>query len=153
SNLYGSFTQMLSTTHYNNDLYVTGRYGYVMNGEFIGNLILTKYNPQGQVEWEQIFSEQNGNEAEGIVAKVNSQGEVIVFLIPSVFESTHVVRVKKYTNAGNLVWETEKDVHNALLRAFFLDDNDNIYIAGSSKENVSDLTPKFTLMKYSDSGA
>lgn len=154
SNLYGSSTQMLSSTRDNNDnTYITGRYGYIVNNEYVGTFVLTKYNAQGNIDWEKEFNSQNGNEASGIVAKVNSQGEIIVFLLPNPFESTDKLKIKTYSAAGNLIWETDKTVHNATLRAFFLDDQDNIYASGSAKEQELDLTPSFFTAKFSGSGA
>lgn len=153
-NLFSSATQMLFSTRDNNDnTYVTGRYGQIINNEYVGTFVLTKYNAQGSIDWEKEYNSQNGNDANGIVAKVNSQGEIIVFLLPSTFESSALLKIKKYTAGGDLVWETDKTVHNATLRTFLFDDDDNIYISGSAKEQEPDMAPSFFTAKFSNSGA
>jgi len=147
-----SNTRMLSSTFdSDSNTYVTGDFGVIENNQYFRNFFVAKYNMNGEVEWEKDFNQQNGNEAEGIVAKIDSEENLIVFLLPNP-ESALPLRIKKYNTAGNLIWETEKELHTALLRAFFLDDNNNIYVGGYSKENIADDFPVFTTIKYTSEG-
>lgn len=147
-----SNTRMLnSTVDENNNLYVTGDYGMIENNQYFQNFFVAKYNEAGEVEWQHSFNEQNGDETNGIMTKVNSNNELLVFLIPNNQENLPL-KLKKYSAEGNLIWEKEKQVFAPIFRAFFLDDQNNIYIAGSSKENEMDQWAKFTLIKFSDAG-
>lgn len=149
--LSSSNTRMLNSVTDSENTYVTGDFGIIENNEYYRNFFVAKYNEAGEVAWEKDYNIQNGNEANGIVAKVDSAGNVIVFLLPSP-ESTLPLRIKKYTATGDLIWEIEKEMHNALLRAFFLDADDNLYIGGNSKENIADAFPVFTTIKYTAEG-
>lgn len=147
-----SNTRMLNSAVDSNDnLYVTGDYGVIENNQYYSNFFVAKYDDAGSLEWERSFNEQNGNETNGIMVKVNSNDEVLVFLVPGNTD-TLPIRLKKFDPEGNLIWETEKQVYEPILRSFFLDHQNNIYIAGSSKENESDQWASFTTIKFSDSG-
>lgn len=150
--LSASNTRMLASTHdADNNTYVTGDFGVIESNQYFRNFFVAKYNEEGAIVWQKDYNTQNGNEANGIVAKVDSGGNLIVFLLPSP-ESTLPLRIKKYTPSGDLVWETEKEIHTALLRVFFLDDANNIYIGGNSKESPADDFPVFTTIKYTSEG-
>lgn len=136
----------------NNNTYVTSSFGAYENGEYITKLSVVKYDDQGDIAWEKIFNPAaNGYGSTGISVAINSSGEVVVYLSPSVFEDDPL-RLKKYDNQGNLLWEIQKNVYGASLYVFFTDANDNIYIAGSSRENQADSFPVFTAMKFSTTG-
>lgn len=147
-----SNTRMLSSIFdSDNNTYVTGDFGVIENNQYYRNFFVAKYNQDGEVEWEKDYNQQNGNEAEGIVAKTDSEENLIVILLPNP-ESALPLRIKKYDSEGNMIWEIEKEVYTALLRAFFLDDNNNIYVGGYSKENIADDFPVFTTIKYTSEG-
>lgn len=150
--LSSSNTRILSSTaDSENNTYVTGDFGVVENNQYIENYFVSQYNEAGEVQWEKNFSPQNGNESNGIVAKVDTDDNLIVFLLPNPY-ADFPLRIKKYTPSGNLIWETEKEVHTALFSAYFLDDDNNIYVSGSAKENASDELPVFTTLKYNAEG-
>src|SRR5690606_20934573 len=147
-----SNTRMLSSIFdSDNNTYVTGDFGVIENNQYYRNFFVAKYNQDGEVEWEKDYNQQNGNEAEGIVAKTDSEENLIVILLPNP-ESALPLRIKKYDSEGNMIWEIEKEVYTALLRAFFLDDNNNIYVGGYSKENIADDFPVFNTIKYTSEG-
>lgn len=146
-----SGTRMLTTTHHENNMYATGDFNTIENNQLFPNFFVSKYNEDGTVAWQKIFNEQNDNASNGIIARVNQQGELIVILIPNP-SSSYPIRLKKYTPEGELIWETEKEIENALLRAFFLDEAGNIYISGNSKEDPADQSPVFTTIKYNGEG-
>jgi len=152
SNKGSSNTEMLfAVSDENSNTFVTGRYGTIENDQYITNYILVKYNNQGKVDWEKVFNPGNGNESNGIIARVNSAGEIIVYLIPSSFDN-FPIRLKKYDANGILIWEKEKMVYNPSLYTCFLDKNDNIYLSGSSLQNQSDPVSVFTTIKFNSSG-
>lgn len=136
----------------NNNTYVTSSFGAYENGAYITKLSVVKYDDQGDVSWEKIFDPAaNGYGSTGISVAINSAGEVVIYLSPSVFEDDPL-RLKKYDNQGNLLWDIQKNVFSSSLYVFFTDANDNIYIAGSSQENQTDPFPVFTAMKFSTTG-
>ncbi|GAA5029833.1 hypothetical protein GCM10011506_18410 [Marivirga lumbricoides] len=150
--LSSSNTRMLnSTVDSENNTYVTGDFGVIENNQFIMNYFVAQYNEAGEVQWEKNFSPQDGIEPGGIVVKVDTDDNLIVFLLPNPY-TVLPLRINKYTPSGDLIWEIEKEVHSALFSAFFLDDDNNIYVSGSAKENDSDDFPVFATLKYNAEG-
>src|SRR5690606_33317913 len=150
--LSASNTRMLySTFDSYNYTYVTGDFGVIENNQYFQNFFVAKYNENGAVEWEKDYNSQNGNESNGIVAKVDLDNNIVVFLIPDPY-SNLPIRIKKYSTTGDLLWEMEKEVQSPLFRSFFIDQENNIYMAGSALENPSDPFPVFTVTKISSSG-
>ncbi|MFA5417634.1 MAG: T9SS type A sorting domain-containing protein [Bacteroidales bacterium] len=148
----GSNSQILNAiTDQFNNTYVTSQFGTIESDLYISNYELMKYNDQGVVEWEMVFNPANGNASDGIVVGANQAGEVIVYLIPSPYEGLPL-KLKKYDTGGSLIWETEKQVYMPELYTFMIDKENNIYIAGSSYENMSDPNAVFTVIKFSDAG-
>jgi len=153
SNLFASTSSMVTTLNDADDnTFVIGRYGIFENDEYIDNFVLTKYNPQGIVEWEITFSSLNGEFIDNMLAKINSQGEIIIALLPDPFQNNQTLKLKKINTQGNIIWETEKILHSASIKTIFFNDNNNIIIAGSSRENITDPYPSFLTMKFSESG-
>ncbi len=152
SNNGGSNIQLLNTiTDQANNLYATSQYGTIENDVYITNNTLTKYNTQGVIEWSKVFNPNNGNASEGIAVHCNNNGDIIVYLVPSSYDGDPI-RIKKYDAAGTLIWEFEKQLDTPNLRTFLIDDENNIYIAGSSFENFTDSHAIFTIIKIADNG-
>lgn len=144
--------QILSTVNdSNNNIYVSGQYATIVNNEYFENFQIVKYNETRDVEWQKTFNQDNGNPSSGIIADVDTSGNIIVYLLPNGFEDQSI-RLKKYDPQGNLLWETEKDYFNPNLYEMFFDDSENIYIAGTSLQEQTDSNSIFTISKFSSSG-
>lgn len=144
--------QILSTVNdSNNNIYIAGQYGTIVNNEYIENFQIVKYNDVGQVEWQKTYNQDNGNSSNGIFIGVDNSDNIIVCLIPYDFED-QFIRLKKYDSQGNLLWETEKDYFNANIYEMFFDDSDNIYFAGTSLQEQTASNAIFTISKFSSSG-
>ncbi|GHC60837.1 hypothetical protein GCM10008083_27340 [Ulvibacter litoralis] len=153
SNEGGSSSIMLNTIEEGNNIYTTSEvFGTVIDDVYYSTKSLIKYNDEGDVVWTKEF---NGNIDDlgtdfGIDIKIDSSGNVIVYLIPSIYNFQQTPsRLIKYDAEGNLIWQVDKLYNAPNMFAFFLDDFDNIYISGSSFENISDTNPKFTTSKFS----
>jgi hypothetical protein len=125
--------------------------GEVEEGSFIQSFVVTKYNPDGIIDWEKIYNPTNGNGSNGIIIKTTAANELIVYLVPEGF-GPQSVKLKKYDASGALLWEFEKPVINANLYALFTDDAGNVYLGGSVLENESATSPVFMTMKVSPDG-
>lgn len=145
-----SRTEMLTAwTDEMSNTYVTGRYDSITDNYLLTTYIIVKYDESGAVEWEREFNEFNGNAANGIMARVTSTGDVVVYLIPNFGEP---IKLKKYNTDGELLWEAEKTTFNGSFYTFFLDPAGNIFLGGSAFENETDQFGKFAVIKYSASG-
>jgi len=155
-NIYSSdafASQALSAVHDDdNNSYVAGVFSTVSGDRGISNYYVKKYSPTGNLEWEKVFNPSNGNESNGIKILANSNGELMVYLIPSE-DAAYPLKVKKFTSDGTLLWDFSKNVFGSKLYAFFLDDSGNAYISGKAKENDSDIFGVFTTIKISNTGS
>ena len=144
-------TMLSSVNDSNNNVYVAGQYGTIVNNEYFENFQIVKYNDLGQVEWQKNYNQDNGNPSNGIIINVDTSDNIIVYLVPNGYEDQSI-RLKKYDPQGNLLWETEKEYFNPNLYQLFLDDSDNIFLAGTSLQEQADSNKIFTISKFSSSG-
>lgn len=148
----GSNTRMLSgIPGMDNSTYITGDYGVIENDVYYRNFFVAKYDEAGNVEWQKAFSELNNNKAAGIRVLEDSEGNLIVFLLPNP-QDDFPYKLKKYSSSGELQWEVVKEVYSSEMQTFFLDKNDAIFVAGSSKEDSTDPSVKFLTVKYEADG-
>lgn len=134
-----------------NNAYVTGIFGTFEDNVYTNNYFATKYNAQGEIAWEKVYNQQNGNESNGIQLTTTKSGDVVVYLIP---EGIGAVPIKliKYNPDGTLAWEFEKEVIDAEMYAFFTDNDGNVIVAGTSRENEGDENLAFTVLKVAADG-
>jgi len=144
-------TMLSSVNDSNNNVYVAGQYGTIVNNEYVENFQIVKYNDLGQVEWHKIYNQDNGSPSNGIIINVDASENIIVYLVPNGFEDQSI-RLKKYDPQGNLLWETEKEYFNPNLYEMFFDDSNNIFLAGTSLQEQTDSNLIFTISKFSASG-
>ncbi len=155
SNDGGSVSQMLNAVADGSNVYVTSTFGTIVNGEYVSNKSLVKYNENGEVAWSKIYYGSNDGLGPdfGISVQVDSSGNPVVYLIPSSFSfEPEPSRLIKYDADGDLIWQTDSYFTSPQMYTFFLDASDNVYIAGSSYENEADTTSKFTTAKFSSVG-
>jgi len=136
----------------NNNIYSIGDYGVVENYNYYQTYFITKYNENGEVEWDKSFNELNGYLANGITARITNEDELVVVLLPNTYNNSFPMRVLKYDSEGNLLWETEKTVHNATIRTVFLDESNNIFLAGIGTETETSFLQKILTFKISNTG-
>lgn len=152
-NMGGSITKMEeSFADENGNIIVSGRYGQITDDvSFIQNFFVTKYNSEGDELWMHNFNPENGNPANTIRIKVNSQGETIVVLSSSYFESLPVL-IKKYSASGELIWEMEKPLIMGDINDLLIDNQDNIYVSGNAHESENEYSPRFAVFKIDTNG-
>jgi len=147
----GSNVQLLNSfVDKDNNIYVTNRVGVIENNQYTENYGLIKYNDNGNIEWEKVFT-KNEDKCEGLAAIADKNGNIVVYLIPNSDEGNPLV-IKKYNTQGNLIWEYHKEMINPKLYKILIDGNNNIILTGNAKENSSDPNSVFTVIKFSNNG-
>lgn len=137
----------------NSNTYVISDFGSYAEGEYIQNFVLTKYNENGNVVWEKVYNTLEEGEYPSVQVKIDTDDNIILAFVPSsVVEDPGPLKLKRLTPDGDLIWETEKEIFSPKLETFFMDESNNIYLAGSARENPLDPYPNFFTIKYSDSG-
>lgn len=143
----------------NDNIYVVSNYHKIENLENVAYNSIIKYSSGGQIEWENELDKWYNS----VQIHVNSNDELIVAILPfggNLDQEGNVqhqpFQVMKYSSSGALLWHIEKEVHlpiiNNKLDYSFLDDQNNIYVAGNVVENENDGLSKLFLIKISDAG-
>lgn len=142
-------TPISSVSDENGNTYVLGEYKIVNNTDpLLVQIFLTKYDSHGQIEWHQNVESTNMSKA---FININSVGELIITVFP-LYEEQGNLKIKKYSDAGALLWSKEKQLNSASINSVISDEQGNIVIGGSAKENISDSNVSFLLIKFSSQG-
>lgn len=134
--------------------YVTGAY-YIFNAGLVQldtHYFILKYTATGEIEWQKIYNAENGNEAHGIIVTTDGEDNVIITLLPHQEQQQGILKIKKYTTEGNLLWEDDKAVHNGRFVTVETGDDGAVYIGGTAKEAEDDFFAKFAAIKYGANG-
>lgn len=118
------------------------------------NLLLTKYDPESNMLWQQTFNNSTNGNDYGVAVKTDGSGNIFV-ACASYRGSTndYDYNILKYNSSGTLQWQTyyngtgsSYDVPTALV----LDGSGNIYVTGTSVQtgNLND----YLTMKLNSSG-
>lgn len=127
----------------------TGQYFNLADGMLNSNYFLVKHNAQGIVAWQAVYNTDNGNPAEGIIARADTNGNSFVCLLPQFGEP---FTVKKLSADGQELWETEISLTNAQVQVMETGADGSVYLGGVAYENESSTTPSFLGIKISDTG-
>jgi uncharacterized delta-60 repeat protein len=148
-------TMFYSVPDSQGNTYVTGAY-YIFNAAQVSldtNYTLVKYNATGGVEWEKVFSPQNGNLAYGIIVRTDDEDNVILALLPHVEQDNGVLKLKKFSPDGNELWTIQKSLENARIMAMEIGNDESVYIGGTAKDNPEEFSGKIAALKFSASGS
>lgn len=133
----------------NGNTFATGQYFNFADGILNSNYFLVKYNVQGAVAWEKVYNAENGNPAEGIIGRADTNGNSFVCLLP---EFGAPFTVKKISANGEELWETEISLVNPQLQVMETGADGSLYLGGVAYQNESSTTPSFVGIKISATG-
>lgn len=120
------------------------------------NVVLIKYDPNGQKLWETQWDSPTHEDDQGQFLEINNAGELIVVGSTSSYSGSFYngILVLKFDTTGNLIWESVyqgiNDHNNAT--DVVLDNADNIYISGDSEEGTSG-NRDYIALKYNSAGS
>ena len=131
--------------------YVTG---YISNENTGNDIVLIKYDPEGDTVWMKYYNGTEDSDDEGCAISVGSDGSIyVVGTVRNNFTGRDII-VLKYKSTGELEWASNysylsvyaDDIGNDLV----VDNNGNIYITGSSKNSAGNTI--LITQKYSADG-
>lgn len=131
--------------------YVTG-YAYEEGNN--NDIVLIKYNPQGEYVWAKSYNGSASLNDEGKGIRIDNEGNIFVVGFAEIEGKSTDIAILKYSPDGDLVWDNFfrssesplSDVGNAIA----LDLNGNIYVTGYAKDD--DGLKDFVVIKYDQSG-
>jgi uncharacterized delta-60 repeat protein len=133
----------------NGNTFSTGEYFAFANGTLNASYFLVKHNAQGAVAWETVYNAENGNPAEGIIGRADTNGNTFVCLLPLFGEP---LKVKKLSPGGQELWENQISLTNAQVRVLEIGTDGSVYLGGVAYENEGDQNPSFVGIKISATG-
>lgn len=133
----------------NGNTFSTGEYYSFAAGMLNSNYFLVKHNAQGAVAWQVVYNTDNGNPAEGIIARADTSGNAFVCLLPQVDQP---LTLKKLSPNGEELWETELSVINGQVQVMETAADGSIYLGGVAYENEGSNNPSFVGIKISATG-
>lgn len=126
-----------STADGNGNLYTTGNTFVPGNG---ADVLLTKYDPEGNLLWQQTYDHQGQNDY-GVAILHHANGELTVAAALHDATDSFDVGLLRYDGSGNLLWsysydyEGQYDVPTALAE----DAQGNLYVCAASLGSSTDL--------------
>jgi len=127
----------------------TGQFFNFADGMLNSNYYIVKHNAQGTVAWQTVYNTDNGNPAEGIIARADNNGNSFVCLLPQFGEP---FTIKKLSADGQELWEKEINLTNGQLQVMETGADGSVYLGGIASENESSTTPSFLGIKISAAG-
>lgn len=142
---------MLYSFHDNNGgTLATGRYYNFDDGMLNANYFVVKHNSEGDIAWEKVYNAENGNPANGLMARADADGNIYVALLPD-FDIT-AITIKKLSPAGNELWETELELTFPQVYVMEPGPDVALYLGGTAYENAEDSSSSFVAVKLNSAG-
>lgn len=109
---------------------------------------IMKQDQEGNILWKNDLQTYTSN-VHATAMDVNSKDEIIVAL-SDVYGTT--ITVQKYSPNGELVWQSEKETIRPEMSKIRIDEQDNIFVAGTTFRQEEPNKQQFTVLKFGDDG-
>jgi len=137
----------------NGNTFSTGSYYSYANGMLNNNYFLVKYNTGGIVAWDAVFNSDNGNAAEGILARADTHGNTYVCLLPSFEQNPPALKVIKLSPEGSQLWSKKIELYNSQVYIMEPQADGSVYLGGTAKETEGSSTSSFLGIKLAADGS
>jgi hypothetical protein len=127
----------------------TGTYYKFEDNMLKSNYFVVKHNMLGDVAWEAVYNEENGNLAGGIIGRAGHEGNIFVCLLP---EGEGPLTVKKLSPAGAEIWEHEVSLVSPQVYVMETGHDGALYLGGVAYEQETDTHGKFVGVKLNAAG-
>ncbi|MHA3789698.1 T9SS type A sorting domain-containing protein [Flavobacterium hauense] len=131
----------------------TGSYYDFSDDMLNANYFLVKHNSEGEVAWNVVFNAENGNPADGIIGKVDANGNAYVCLLPGFEQSPPTLKIIKLSPEGSQLWSTEIELYNPSIRIMEPQPDGSVYLGGTAKETEQSSTASFIGIKLNADGS
>lgn len=154
SNLGSPNASMLNSfADSNGNTFSTGSYYNFTDGMLIPNYFLVKHNAQGNIAWKVIYNAANGNPAEGIIGRVDANGNAYVCLLPGFEEYPPSLKVIKLSPEGTQLWSAETELYNPSVYIMEPQADGSVYLGGTAFQNENSETASFLGIKFKADGS
>jgi subtilisin family serine protease len=116
----------------NNELIIVGN---TLQSAGNTDVLVTKYDTEGQIIWEQTFGGDFGNYDYGLATSIDANGNILVAGIVTTLNQTTDIVILKYTENGTLLWSRYLGSNNNqfdIPTSLVTDMNGSIYVTGGT---------------------
>ncbi|KFC19209.1 T9SS type A sorting domain-containing protein [Chryseobacterium sp. FH1] len=131
----------------------TGSYYNYADGMLNSNYFLVKHNAEGDVAWDAVFNSENGNTAEGIVARVDANGNSYVCLLPGFEQNPPALKVIKLSPEGSQLWSQNIELYSPQVYVMEPQADGSVYLGGTAKETEGSDSGSFIGIKLTEDGS
>jgi uncharacterized delta-60 repeat protein len=145
-------TMLNSFADTNGNTFSTGSYYSYSDGMLNANYFIVKHNPDGNIAWNAVYNAENGNAAEGIIGKTDTNGNAYVALLPGLEQYPPVLKVIKLSPTGTQLWSTEIELYNPSIYVMEPQADGSVYVGGTAFETESSTATSFLGIKLGADG-
>jgi len=124
--------------------------------EYADDIVILKYNPDGQTIWEERYTASGGYESQGVKDMILDEAGSIYLVGNSNESNYNLFKTLKYASDGQLLWEETHDYpecsYSAGGYALTLDPVGNVIAAGLATYYGPDTIKRLLLLKYRQDG-
>lgn len=146
-------TMLNSFNDANGSTFSTGSYYSYGNGMLNNNYFLVKYNAEGSLVWDAVFNSENGNAAEGIIARADADGNTYVCLFPGFEQNPPALKVIKLSPEGSQLWSKDIQLYNPQVYVMEPQADGSLYLGGTAKESEASSSSSFLGIKLAADGS
>lgn len=146
-------TMLNSFNDKNGNTFSTGSYYSYADGMLNNNYFLVKHNAEGAIAWDAVFNSENGNAAEGIVARADINGNAYVCLLPGFEQNPPSLKVMKFSPEGSQLWSKEIELYNPQVYVMEPQADGSVYLGGTAKETEGSNSSSFVGIKLTSNGS
>lgn len=137
----------------NGNTFSTGSYYNYADGMLNNNYFLVKHNAEGNIAWDAVFNAENGNAAEGIIGRTDSNGNAYVCLLPDFEQNPPALKVIKLSPEGSQLWSKDIEIFNPQVYVMEPQADGSVYLAGTGKQTEGSSSSSFLGIKLAADGS
>ncbi|WP_116787727.1 T9SS type A sorting domain-containing protein [Flavobacterium psychrotrophum] len=146
-------TMLNSFADNNGNTFSTGSYFTFSDGMLNANYFIVKHDAEGNVDWNVIYNAENGNAAEGIIGRVDANGNAYICLLPGFEQFPPQLKVIKISPQGTQVWSAAIELYSPVVTVLEPQADGSVYLGGTAYETEESTTASFLGIKFSADGA
>src|SRR5690606_15093225 len=123
------------------------------NLNLLFNYLVIHYDADGEIAWEKSYNPEDGYVANRILMNIDETGNIYTLLTPNPYDFETLITLQKISSSGEVLWEVQKEITfpEGYIQPL-IDNQGNVYIAGSAHESPDAYQPYFHVIKFNSNG-
>ncbi|PZR20649.1 MAG: hypothetical protein DI539_10225 [Flavobacterium psychrophilum] len=145
-------TMLNSFADGNGNTFSTGSYYKFIDEMLVPNYFIVKYDAEGNTVWNKVYNAANGNPADGIIGRTDTNGNAYVCLMPGFEEYPPVLKVIKLSPEGTQLWSSEIELYSPSVYVLEPQADGSVYLGGTAYESEDSQNASFLGIKLNAEG-